>query len=81
MKQEVLIDGPGPYERWIRLPSKGHEPTTGLSRAHIYQLISAGKIKTASLRQPSKLTGVRVVWLKSLMDYIERHATGGQDVE
>ena len=52
-----------------------------MSRAHIYQLISAGKIKTASLRQPGKLTGVRVVWLKSLMDYIERHATGGQDVE
>ena len=81
MSVTSLMDGPGPYERWIRLPCKGHEPTTGLSRAHIYQLISAGKIKTASLRQPGKLTGVRVVWLKSLMDYIERHATGGEDSE
>ena len=50
-----------------------------MSRAHIYQLINAGKIKTASLRQPGKLTGVRVVWLKSLMDYIERHAKGGEE--
>ena len=79
MSVASLIDGPGRYERWIRLPSRGYEPTTGLSRAHIYQLINAGKIKTASLRQPGKLTGVRVVWLKSLMDYIERRAQGGEE--
>jgi len=76
MKSVVsLPDGGGPYDRWVRLPSRGREPNTGLSRAHIYQLIRSGQIKTASLKQPGKLTGVRLVWLASLMDFIERHAT------
>ncbi len=75
MKQLAISqDGQGPYDRWVRMPSHGREPNTGLSRAHIYQLIKNGKIKTASLRQPGKLTGVRVIWLRSLMSYIERYA-------
>lgn len=77
MKQETLIDGAGPYERWIRLPKRGHEAHCGLSRAHIYSLIRDGKIRTACLRQPGKITGVRVVWLKSLMDYVAKFAEGG----
>lgn len=78
MKHEALMDGPGAYERWVRLPKTGHEAHCGLTRAHIYNLIRAGKIKSACLRQPGKLTGVRVVWLKSLMDYVERFAQGGE---
>lgn len=60
-------------ERWIRLPTTGRCPMTGLSRAAFYQLITAGQIKSACLRQPGKLTGVRLVWLPSVLAYIERH--------
>lgn len=69
------MNGPGPFERWVRIPVRGHEPHTGLGRGVIYQLISAGSIKTASLRKPGCRTGVRLIWLPSLMEYIERRAT------
>jgi len=60
-------------ERWIRLPVRGCCPYTGLSRAMYYQLIARGQIKSASLKQPGKLTGVRLVWLPSVLAFIERH--------
>lgn len=60
-------------ERWIRIPSKGHEPHSGLTRPLIYSLIRRGVIKSACLRQPGKLTGCRLVHLGSLLAYIERH--------
>ena len=52
--------------RWVRLPSRGTEPNTGLTRGFLYQLINAGKIKTASLKRPGSLKGVRLIWLPSL---------------
>jgi len=69
---KTLVEGTG-QERWIRLPKTGHEPNCGLSRPMIYGLIKAGLIKSASIKQPGKLTGVRLVWLPSLMEYVERH--------
>ena len=63
----------GKWERWIRLPKRGHEENSGLSRPMIYSLIKAGAVKSASIKQPGKLTGCRLVWLASLMDYVERH--------
>lgn len=60
-------------ERWIRLPTKGRCPDTGLTRAHFYQLINEGKIKTSCLKKPGNLTGVRLVWLPSVLAYIEKH--------
>lgn len=60
-------------ERWIRLPQKGRCPATGLTRPHLYQLIKEGQIKSACLKQPGKLTGVRLIWLPSVIAYIERH--------
>lgn len=61
------------HERWIRLPSKGRCPFTGMSRSKYYQLIQAGQIRSASLREPGKLTGCRLVWLPSVFDFIEKH--------
>ena len=72
---DQIVNGPGPFERWVRIPVRGHEPHTGLGRGVIYQLPGAGSIKTASLRKPGCRTGVRLVWLPSLMAYIERRAT------
>jgi len=60
-------------ERWIRIPSKGVEPTTGLHRSFIYELVKAGSIRTASIKKPGALKGVRLVWLPSLLAFIERH--------
>ena len=60
-------------QKWIRIPSQGKEPNTGLSRAFIYFLIKTGKVKTSCIRQPGKLTGVRLIWLPSLLEYIEKH--------
>jgi len=68
-----LIDGDGKFERWERLPTKAGERLQGMSRATIYNLIDAGLIKSASIKQPGKLTGIRVIWLPSLLEYIERH--------
>ncbi len=61
--------------KWIRLPVRGHCPYTGLSRAAYYQLITANKIRTASLRRPGALRGTRLVWLPSIMSYLDRFAT------
>jgi hypothetical protein len=74
--QKALLENGG-AEIWIRLPTHGQCPRTGLSRAKYYELINAGKIKSASLKEPGKLTGVRLVWLPSVMGYIERHVTMG----
>ncbi len=60
-------------EKWIRIPREGRCPETGLSRAHYYALIKEGKVKSACIKKPGKLTGVRLVWLPSVLDYIERH--------
>jgi hypothetical protein len=61
------------HERWMRLPTTGRCPTTGLTRPHFYLLIGQGEIKSAVLRRPGCTTGVRLVWLPSVMQYIERH--------
>lgn len=71
---ELPANGPGTNERWVRLPTKGHQPDTGLGRSFIYGLIREGEVKTANIRKPGSAYGVRLVWLPSLLAYIERHA-------
>ncbi len=68
-----LPDGEGKFERWERLPTKPGERLQGMSRSFLYILIDEGVIKSASIKQPGKLTGVRVIWLPSLMEYIEKN--------
>ena len=63
----------GNENRWIRLPKKGHCPYTGVTRAFYYELIKRGAIKSASLKKPGQLRGVRLVWLPSVLEYIENH--------
>lgn len=60
-------------ERWMRLPTTGRCPMTGLTRPHFYLLIGKGEIKSAVLRRPGCTTGVRLVWLPSVLKYIEAH--------
>lgn len=63
--------------KWIRLPTRGRCPHTGLSRAAYYELIKASRIRTANLKRPGALRGTRLVWLPSIMTYLDRFATGG----
>ena len=67
----------GNREIWIRLPKRGPCPHTGLTRPFFYDLIKKGKIKTACLRKPGALRGVRLVWLPSVSAYVEKFASGG----
>lgn len=55
---------------WVRASKNGYEHFSGLSRAKLYQLAGAGKIKTASLREPCKLRGCRLFHLGSVLEYI-----------
>lgn len=57
--------------KWIRLQSKGRCPECGLTKPHLYQLIREGRIRSACLRAPGKKTGVRLIWLPSILDLIE----------
>jgi len=68
---EGLMNGAGPSEIWTGLPTKPGQRLQGLSRSAIYQGIDRGKIKTACIKQPGLLTGKRLVWLPSVMAYIE----------
>jgi hypothetical protein len=58
---------------WIRPPTKGRCPHTGLTRGTYYNLIARGVIKSSNVKQPGKLTGIRLIWLPSVLEYIERH--------
>ena len=80
---ETEVETPGTDEtyaaRWIRLPTRGRCPHTGLSRAAYYELIKANRIRTANLKRPGALRGTRLVWLPSIMTYLDRFATGGSE--
>lgn len=56
---------------WVRCPQRGQEHYSGLSRAKLYQLAVAGKIRSVSLREPGQVKGTRVFHLRSIFDYFE----------
>jgi len=66
-----LTNGAEPFERWVGLPTKPGQRLHGLSRSAIYQGISNNRIRTACIKMPGKLSGKRLVWEKSVVDYIE----------
>lgn len=68
---------PNPYDRWVRMPNKPGEKLQGMARASLYNLINEGLIRSANIKQPGKLTGCRLIWEQSLVDYINRFAEGG----
>ena len=63
--------------KWIRLPARGRCPHTGLSRAAYYELIKENRIRSANLKKPGALRGTRLIWLPSIMTYLDHFATGG----
>jgi hypothetical protein len=61
---------------FLRVPDV--EKIFGIKRGHCYALISAGLIKSVCLRRFGAKTGVRLVHLQSLRDYLAKHMEGGK---
>jgi hypothetical protein len=70
---------------WIRLPKAGTLCAwTGLSRSKLNELVLSTPanshrppVKSAALRQKGALKGVRLVHLRSLLDFIESNVEQG----
>jgi hypothetical protein len=62
---------------FIRVPTRGLCPWTGISRAKFYELIRSGKIKTVCLRKRGAARGTRLIHLQSLLSYLETQMEGG----
>jgi len=79
-------NGPVVGIEFIRLPKKGLEPITGLSRAKLCELILPSKangfrppVKSVCLRRPGANKGARLIKLQSLLDYLNSRLEGGAD--
>lgn len=70
---EVLAQRDGPLPVWIRVPARGPEHYTGFSRAKLYELAAAGKVRSVSIREPGQIKGTRLFNLQSVLDFIGRH--------
>ena len=68
--REELTEGEG-NKRWVGLPTRAGQRLQGLSRSAIYQGIDAGRIRSVCIRKPGKLSGKRLIWLPSVLEYIE----------
>lgn len=58
---------------WMRLPTRGRDPLFQLTRAWYYDAIKRGLIRSSCLRRKGALTGVRLVNVASVRQYIEAH--------
>ena len=56
---------------WVRLPVKQKDRLQGLSRTTIFELIEAGFVKSAVLTKPGSKRSIRLIFLPSLLDYLE----------
>lgn len=78
---EVQVKENAQKPEWIRLPTKGKCPHTGLSRSSLYALASASAdndyrppVKSIVLRRRGAQRGMRLISYDSLMDYLERES-------
>jgi hypothetical protein len=67
---------PAVAQDWIRLP-RPKARFYGLSRTTLLELCESGAIKSVVLRKRHALRGIRLLYLPSLLNFLERHATGG----
>jgi hypothetical protein len=60
---------------WGRVPQATQFFEIG--RTKLYEWITAGKIKSTSLKERGQVRGTRLISFDSLAAYIETHSTGG----
>jgi predicted DNA-binding transcriptional regulator AlpA len=68
MTDEPVKAGQSPDAEFLRFPAI--EALFGLKRAHVYELINQGFVKSVVLRKPGARTGVRLVQTDSLRNYL-----------
>jgi hypothetical protein len=61
-------------QEWGRLPDPKGGRLEGLSRTTCVELIDAGLIKAATIRQPGAQRGIRLIWLPGLRKYLHELA-------
>lgn len=67
-----------PNAEWARIPKTG-ATLEGLYRSQLFALIKTGAIKSAAIKQPGAArTGMRLIHLPSLRQWIANHAEGGE---
>lgn len=67
-----------PGAEWCRIPKTG-ETLEGLYRSQLFALIRTGAVKSAAIKQPGAArTGMRLIHLPSLRQWIANHAEGGE---
>lgn len=64
---------------WLRIPDAIR--IYGIGRSSLYELISDGKIKSASLRKRGNVRGIRLISATSLEAFLESIAKGGQTAQ
>jgi hypothetical protein len=69
--RELLNEQASGLPVWIRPPKQGVEFYSGLSRAKLYELAGAGKIRSVSIREPGQVKGTRLFNLESTLTFIE----------
>ncbi len=68
-----------PNAEWARIPKTGTS-LEGLYRSQLFALIKSGAIKSAAVKQPGAArTGMRLIHLPSLRQWIANHAEGGEE--
>ena len=70
MNANQVVNGAG-NEVWDRLPNRGYY--FGMSRPYVYQRIKTGDVKTALIKSPGCVRGIRLVWRPSVLAFIERN--------
>jgi hypothetical protein len=61
-------------EDWVRMP-RPKQRLFGLSRTTIFELSERGLIKSAVIRKPGAVKGIRLVYVPSLLAYLENCAS------
>ena len=58
---------------WVRAPRGGGvEHYSGLGRSKLYELATAGRIRSVSLRDGGAVKGVRLFCLSSILNYVAK---------
>ena len=67
-----------PNAEWARIPKTG-ECLEGLFRSQLFALVKSGAVKSAAIKAPGAArTGMRLIHLPSLRQWIANHAEGGE---
>ena len=69
---EFMNERHGGLPVWVRAPKIGHEHYSGCSRPKLYEWASKGFIRSASIREPGRIKGIRLFHLASILFFIER---------